>query len=147
MLRFNKRVDYGILILTMLGRGDTGPLSAAEISRRFQISRNMVSNILKDLARAELVSSVRGARGGYSLTRDPERITLTQIVEALEGPFGLLDCCAAEVEAAPAGCSTTSVLCTARPVIQGLNSQVRGLMDAVTVASFNPDGIGIADRV
>ncbi len=137
MLRLNKRVDYAILILTLLAREEQGPLSAGEISKQFRISRNMVSNILKDLAKGGLVRSMRGAQGGYALTRSPGEISLTHVLEALEGPFALLDCCNLVPSPRPSqGCSTTSVSCTARPVIQRLNQGVRALLDQVRVRDF-----------
>jgi Rrf2 family protein len=52
----------------------------------------MVSKILKILAGSSLLASHRGVKGGYSLTREPEAVTLEEIVAALEGPIALTDC-------------------------------------------------------
>lgn len=131
MLRLNKRADYGILVLTVLARAPKERKSATDIASAFHLSRHMVASILKDLSRAGIVVGGRGVRGGYTLERPPEEIRLIEIIEAVEGPFALLDCCG---PAARSGaCGTTDVLCSARPVILELNQGIRGLLEKYTV--------------
>jgi len=139
MLRLNKRADYGILVLTLLAREPEGRRSAADIAASYQLSRHMVASILKDLSKAGIVIGGRGVNGGYTLARAPEEIQLFQIVEALEGPFALLDCCSHEAQDG-GGCGTTRVLCDARPVIQKLNDDIRGLLEGISVADLLGEG-------
>lgn len=133
MFRLNKRVDLGILLLTALQAQGQTQASASGLASRFRLSRHMVANILKDLAKGGLVASGRGVKGGYYLARPAERIRLSEVIDAIEGPFALLDCCTDS----RGDCSTTPVLCTARPIMQRLSMQVRELFDRVTVADLH----------
>lgn len=139
MLRLNKRIDYGILILSLLGSRQGEQVSATEISQSFSLSRHMVANILKSLAKAELVSAGRGVHGGYALARPADQIRLLDVIEALEGTFALLDCCG---DMRSESCATTTALCTARPVMMRLNHRVRELLCEITVAAMAPGGPG-----
>lgn len=138
MLRLTKRIDLGILILTTLIGREGERVSATEISEEFALSRHMVANVLKGLARANVVTAERGVRGGYALARSPQQILLLQVIEGLEGPMALLDCC---TEDGTSLCGTTTAVCTARPVIQNLNSRMRDLFAGVTVADFLGAGV------
>jgi len=63
-----------------------------EIVEQLGLPRRLLAEVLKDLARAGLVEATRGPSGGYRLTRPARTITLSQIVEALEGPLKLAAC-------------------------------------------------------
>lgn len=91
MLKFSRKVDYGLILLSKLRDEPTGA-SAREIAERYQLPQPMVANILKALTGARILTSTRGAQGGYELARAPERITLAEVVEALEGPLSLVEC-------------------------------------------------------
>ncbi len=96
MLRISKLTDYGTVVLAYLA-GDPGAVcSAADVSAKTGISPPTVSKLLKSLARADLVSSTRGANGGYQLTRDPREISAADVIDALEGPVSITECSAAD---------------------------------------------------
>jgi Rrf2 family protein len=73
-----------------------GANSAREMAERHNLPLPMVANILKSLTAARLLTSTRGAQGGYTLARDAGCISLAELVEALDGPIGLMDCTSAE---------------------------------------------------
>lgn len=80
------KVDYGlraVLSLAAAGR----PQTAEELAADQQLPPRFLGAILADLRRAGLVSSQRGAEGGFRLARPPEGITLAQIIRALDGPL------------------------------------------------------------
>jgi len=79
-----------------LSRGPNNAESAREMAERHNLPQAMVANILKSLTAARLLTSTRGAQGGYTLARDASRISLAELVEALDGPIGLMDCTHAE---------------------------------------------------
>ena len=96
MLRISKLTDYGTVVLAYLA-GDPGVVcSAADVSAKTGISPPTVSKLLKSLARADLVSSTRGASGGYQLARDPREISAADVIDALEGPVSITECSAAD---------------------------------------------------
>jgi len=91
MLKLSKKIDYGLVLLSKLCQ-EGQPASAREIAARYDLPQPMVANILKALAGAGVLVSTRGAQGGYTLARPSEQVSLAEIVEALEGPFNLVDC-------------------------------------------------------
>jgi Rrf2 family protein len=91
MLKLSKKVDYGLVLLSELHNG-SGPASAREMAERYRLPQPMAANILKALAAGGIVTSTRGAQGGYTLARSASEISLADVVEALEGPLSLLDC-------------------------------------------------------
>lgn len=91
MLKFSRKVDYGLILLSKL-RNEPSSASAREIAARYRLPLPMVANILKQLTSAGILASTRGAQGGYELARDPAQISLADVVRALDGPFSLVDC-------------------------------------------------------
>ena len=95
MLAMTKKTGYGIIAITYLARlSGQGVASAREIAELFGVPASLLMNVLKQLAAAGYVESVRGAHGGYRLIRELEKITLADLVEAMEGPVRLSDCLA-----------------------------------------------------
>jgi len=90
MLRISRLTDYATVILASLGDG--GLASAADIAERTRIALPTVSKLLKELQHAGLVRSVRGAHGGYQLTRPTAHINAAAIIHAVEGPVALTEC-------------------------------------------------------
>jgi FeS assembly SUF system regulator len=94
MIRITREADYGILLMTGLVEAGGQPRSAAVLARQRRLPLPMVGKILKTLARAGLLTSQRGAQGGYSLVRPPTEISAADIIGALEGPLAITECSA-----------------------------------------------------
>ncbi len=92
MLRMSKMADYGTVILTTMLRQPERIQSAAEIAADIRVPAPTVSKILKILTREGLVVSLRGSHGGYILARPADRISMAQIIEAMDGPIGMTEC-------------------------------------------------------
>lgn len=92
MLRVSKLTDYATVVMTCLATSDSEVLSAQQLAERAHLEVPTVSKLLKQLAHAGLVASLRGASGGYRLTREPVAITVAEIVTAIEGPIGMTEC-------------------------------------------------------
>jgi Rrf2 family protein len=91
--QISRKIEYGtraMLFLASLPDGMT--TSFREIARRMDIPEEFLAKILKTLVKAELVKSVRGARGGYSLAQHASDISFLQVIEAVEGPVALNVC-------------------------------------------------------
>jgi FeS assembly SUF system regulator len=128
MLRISKTTDYGIVLLTELARGGHGDLqNARELSEAAQLPLPMVSKTLKALTRQGLLVSHRGAKGGFSLAREPERIHVAEVIDALEGPVGLTECAIAAGE-----CQRESI-CGVREPWQHINLAVVRALRHVTL--------------
>jgi Rrf2 family iron-sulfur cluster assembly transcriptional regulator len=86
-MRLERASGYALISLMYLAnRDEPGPAQMQQISEVTGIPTEYLRKLLGRLARARLVSSMRGRRGGYRLGRDAQQITLLQIVEAMEGP-------------------------------------------------------------
>lgn len=92
MLRVSKLTDYATVVMTCLAENPGAIHSAVGLAERVRLELPTVSKVLKQLAQAGLVESFRGTRGGYRLARAPERITVADVVAAIEGPFGMTEC-------------------------------------------------------
>ena len=91
MLRISKLTDYATLILAHLADGEARQTTVA-LAEASGIGPPTVSKVLKDLQRAGLVVSTRGAHGGYALARPASTISAADIIDAVEGPVGLTEC-------------------------------------------------------
>ncbi len=87
-MNLTSRSEYGLLALIELARSeDGGPLSVRAIAEEREIPESFLEQLFASLRRAAIVSSKRGPRGGFTLSRPAEEITALDIVEALEGPL------------------------------------------------------------
>ncbi len=96
MLRISKLTDYGTVVLAYLAGDHDSVCSAADVAAATGIAPPTVSKLLKSLAHADLVTSTRGANGGYQLARDPRLISAADVIDALEGPVSITECSAAD---------------------------------------------------
>lgn len=92
MLALTKKTGYALIAMTHLARRPNRVASARRIAGLFGVPTSLLMNVLKELAAAGYVESVRGARGGYRLARRPEQISLADVAAALEGPVRLAEC-------------------------------------------------------
>ena len=100
MLRMSRLTDYGLVLLTHLAAAprSTSSTTPARLSESAHLPLPMVSKILKVLTREGFLVSQRGAKGGYSLARRPEDVTVVAVIDALEGPIALTECGAGSCE-------------------------------------------------
>jgi FeS assembly SUF system regulator len=124
----SKLTDYGIVLMANLARSPEASVhNAQELAEASRVPLPTVSKLLKGLSKAGLVVSHRGRRGGYSLSRRPARISVAEIIAALEGPIGLTEC--SDLGAVGA-CDLESV-CLARgswgPISQAIKDALEGL--------------------
>lgn len=92
MLRLSKLTDYATVVLSFMARDKMRVRAAMEIAAATGIALPTVSKIMKALVNAGVLKSIRGAKGGYLLAREPEKITVAAIINALEGPIALTEC-------------------------------------------------------
>ncbi|MFZ9857304.1 MAG: RrF2 family transcriptional regulator [Roseiflexaceae bacterium] len=86
MMRMSSQVEYGLrAMIDIAVHGVDVPVQAGEIHRRQNIDEHFISQILLMLRRAGLIESLRGRQGGHRLSRPASRITVLEIIEALEG--------------------------------------------------------------
>lgn len=87
-MRVSLRSNYGIMAAVDLAmQAGAGPIQAKSIARRQGIPARFLEQVLHAMKKAGLVSSQRGAQGGYILSKKPSDVSVAEILEALEGPF------------------------------------------------------------
>ena len=110
---FSTRSEYGVRVMVELARrGGESPVALAEIAEHERLPLAYLEHLVARLRRAGLIESRRGAHGGYLLAREPERITMAEVVEALEGAIAPVEC----ITAAPDGTLQCSLEADARHV-------------------------------
>lgn len=92
MFRLSKKADYGLIALKHLAMHADESISAREIAAHYHIPAELLAKVLQKLARKGLLVSQHGMNGGYVLARDPARISIVDVVEALEGPISITPC-------------------------------------------------------
>ncbi|MFW5443629.1 MAG: SUF system Fe-S cluster assembly regulator [Methylococcaceae bacterium] len=130
MLRLSKLTDYATVILSYMAKEPTTMHAAQEVSDVTGIALPTVSKVLKLLIKEKVLTSVRGAKGGYLLARAPEKITVATVINALEGPIALTECSASHKNCEQAaGCG-----------IQGnwdlINKTIFNALESVTLADM-----------
>ena len=90
-MRISRRGEYGLAAVLYLASQPSGKLSLRdEIARRCGIPRSFLAQILARLRKRGILGSVRGKNGGYFLRAEPARLSLADVLEALEGPIELI---------------------------------------------------------
>lgn len=90
-MKISRRGEYGLAAILYLASQPTGKLSLSdEIAGRCGIPRTFLAQILAKLRSKGILGSVRGKRGGYYLKAEPQRLSLADVLEALEGPITLI---------------------------------------------------------
>ena len=92
-MQLTKKSSYGLIAaLELAGSTGEGPISASTIADRYSLPHSFVEKILHQLKQAGLVSSTQGRKGGYRLAGNPHRITVRQVLEALDESLDLVGC-------------------------------------------------------
>ena len=90
---FSTKAEYGIRLMVELGRtADSAPVSLSDVADAELLPLAYLEHLVAKLREAGLVSSTRGAHGGYQLARPPEEIDMLDVVQALEGPIAPMEC-------------------------------------------------------
>jgi Rrf2 family transcriptional regulator, cysteine metabolism repressor len=98
-MMFSTKAEYGVRVMAHLAKGSgNGPISLAAIAEAEGLPQAYLEHLAARLRRAGLIESRRGARGGYSLARDAETITMAEVVRALEGEIAPIECITADTD-------------------------------------------------
>ena len=129
MIRLSRLADYAVVVMSQIALAPRRLRAASELANEVKLPVTTVSKVLKLLHRSGLVTSHRGAQGGYAIVRPPAAISVADIISAVDGPIALTDC----IEEAPGACDLEA-FCPARHNWQAINDAVRGALAAVSLA-------------
>ena len=123
--------------MVQLGRHfGTGPASLAEIAAEEDLPRAYLEQLVVSLREAGLVTSTRGAHGGYELARSPETIRMSDVLRALEGPLAPMICASDDPEHAIV-CDRSS-RCTVNVLWVRVRDAITSTLDSMTLADLVP---------
>jgi len=138
MLRLTRVTDYGILLMTQLARLDGGVgasrLTANDLALSTRVPAPTVSKILQSLLHAGLLDSVRGAHGGYCLTRPAAEISVRDIIQCLEGQIALTECNLEQGE-----CEQLP-FCSISNNWKRINAAIHHALEGISLADMATDG-------
>lgn len=132
MIRITKLTDYGIVLMSFLAARPDELFNAPDLAGETQLPLPMVSKILKQLARADLLDSQRGVHGGYSLGRPAHEISVVEIITALDGPIAVTEC----IEDTPGACDKEP-FCPVRSNWNRINHAIRDALEGITLAEMS----------
>ncbi len=135
MLKFSKKADYGLLALQHIAAVQYGDISQArvvktkEIAEEYHIPVELLAKVLQTLAKHGVIESHNGPKGGYLLAREAGKITIGQVLEAIEGPLGITNCYH-DKEGSP--CLQMDY-CNIRTPVLKIQDSIRQLLNSMTI--------------
>jgi FeS assembly SUF system regulator len=135
MFRLSKLTDYAVVVLVRLGRDEARAAAPGTVqtspglSIATGIPEPTVAKVLKAMAGKGLVTSLRGARGGYRLARPLHSIPVAEVIEAIDGPIALTAC-------VDGGGCESQCLCPLRGRWDPVNAAIRTALGAITLADM-----------
>lgn len=144
-MKLSTKSRYGLkAILDIALYSDNGTVSISEISDRTKISVNYLEQLIPRLKKAQLVTSIRGAQGGYRLAKDAKLISVGEILRALEGDLALVNCVSEDNDNS---CESAG-LCVTKYVWQKVNTSITNTVDNMMLSelveqsrNINPNGV------
>ncbi len=126
-MEITQETDYAVRCILYLSRcSGVAPVMIETIAAEMSIPRSFLAKILQRLARASIVKSFRGVKGGFQLNRPPSEISLLNVIEAIEGPVAMNRC-----TLDPQRCDLSSS-CTVHPVWKNLQEIVVDYLSKTT---------------
>lgn len=130
MLKISKLTDYATVIMSFLALGPEKVVSATHIAKEIHLGTPTVSKVLKILCEANLVKSYRGTGGGYQLAREAEKISVADVVAAVEGDLAMTECCTAQSTCA------LDALCSIKDNWQIINKVILTALSGLSLAQM-----------
>lgn len=131
-LHLTRKTDYGLLLLSLLAEKKSDEqISIRKISEANHIPFYFLQKIARSLQASGLIRSERGKYGGHRLARPPQKITLKEVVESLEGPIMITQCTGTKT------CSCEcSEFCTIKSGMRRVNEDIKQYMLSKTLDTF-----------
>ena len=144
-MRITTWAEYGVICsLHLARRSEKGPVTGRDIAAQERLPADYVEQILLRLRRAGVITSTRGPRGGYMLSRPPEEISIRAVIHASELETFDLHCLSHPVEEDRCAASHS---CSIRPVWVLLQTKIDDVLESVCLADLLHDEPAVRERV
>jgi FeS assembly SUF system regulator len=131
MLKLTKKADYGLIAVKHLAEcGAQGSCSAKDIAEVYGIPQAALAKILQKLVKNGLLVSHHGTKGGYALARMPAKISVLEVIKAIDGPLFITSC-----GDATHGCYQ-SIKCTVREPLRKVNQSIQQVLSRLSIADM-----------
>lgn len=132
-MKLSTRGEYGLRAMFDLAQHyGEGPIPIKSVAERQDISEHYLEQLIAALRKAGLVKSVRGAQGGYTLSREPEEITVGDIIRVLEGPIAPVDC----LNAGEGESCERAETCVTKGIWEKVRDSISDVLDSFTLADM-----------
>ena len=132
MVRLSKKVEYGLIAIRHIAANPCEVVTAKEIADAYQIPYELLAKVLQRLSRRGLIASHQGVRGGYSLARNPGEISISMIINAIEGNNLAIAQCMTQ---GPESCEVFRV-CTIKSPLSKVQANIEHAFDTMTLAQI-----------
>ncbi len=147
MFKLNRTTEYGLMALRHMSRKsmrEPGEVtSAREIADSYGLPFEITAKTLQRLKDTGLIQSAQGAKGGYTLQRALEEITLAEFLDLMEGPQSVVMCAPAQEQQSAYPCEYHP-RCEIRAVMGELNGRIHHFFSGIRLADLTQEEIGVA---
>jgi Rrf2 family cysteine metabolism transcriptional repressor len=138
IVKISTKGRYGVAAMYDLAVNyGQGPISLKSIAQRQKISENYLEQLVSTLRKAGYVKSIRGAQGGYTLSKEPAEISVGDILRVMEGPIALVDCLLAHSN--DHDCCERAGICVTRDVWAKVCDSIITVVDSISLADLCRD--------
>lgn len=132
-MKLSTKGKYGVKAMVDLALNYCeAPVSIKSISKRQNISEYYLEQLFAPLRKADLIKSIRGAQGGYMLSRDPKDLTVLEIMNVLEGPVEISECLHSD------SCDNIDC-CATRALWKKIKDSIDEVMESITLQDIIDD--------
>ena len=129
MLKLTRKLEYALIALRYLQDKRDTFISTKEIAGMYLIPRELLAKTLQQMAKLNYIKAAQGPQGGYRIRKGLTEISLTQFVEDLEGPFGMVDC------SISSDCIQLNK-CNIRMPINKINDNIRSIFNDIPITDI-----------
>lgn len=132
MVRFSKKIEYSLIALRYISNANDEIITAKEISNKYNIPYELLAKILQKLKKENILTSNQGVKGGYKISRPLNQISLSELIEKVEGKTALVECLHSEnlSECYIADC------CSIKDPISKMQIELENLLKTKMVSDF-----------
>ncbi len=129
--RFRKKTEYGMMMVSLLAKEGKGGLVSVRSMQENGLPRSFLVKIARDLIKANLVIAKEGRGGGYTLAKDPNQVTLKEVVEAVDGQVATAECLVHGAKKCP-----LIEHCPHRAMMQKITDEISDILVKYKLADF-----------
>ncbi len=129
-MRISAKADYAVRAAAELAASGSTPVKGEQLAETQDIPLQFLEHILLELKHARIVRAKRGAKGGYWLARDPDEITLAEVLRAVEGPLANIQ------DSAPEATTYSGHAERLREVWIAVRANLRAVLEQVSLADL-----------